>query len=206
MTVRSRGRPRAYDPEQALDRALHAFWKGGFSGTSLDALTEATGMNRPSLYAGLGDKRTMYLKAMRHFQEHARQEFAEALSPRSEDRSFADVIARYLQTAIKVDGPQNNGTSGCAVISTATAEALSDPEIQQFLEQVLRGMDEQVRARLQTARDNGEIAKDADLEALVFLMTSSAHSIGIRARAGEGKEELERKIAGLARSIFLSTQ
>ena len=73
MESKSRGRPRSYDPEQVLERALHAFWKSGFSGTSLDTLALATGLNRPSLYAGLGDKRTIYIKAMRYSRNMPKQ-------------------------------------------------------------------------------------------------------------------------------------
>src|SRR5262249_62055712 len=58
------GRPRAYDPEVALQRAMDAFWDGGFSGTSLDDLSDRTGMNRPSLYAAFGDKQALYLKTL----------------------------------------------------------------------------------------------------------------------------------------------
>src|ERR1044071_6181888 len=66
---RPRGRPRAYEPDVALARALDAFWEGGYSGTSLDQLVEATGMNRPSLYAAFGDKQALYLKALRSYSE-----------------------------------------------------------------------------------------------------------------------------------------
>ncbi len=202
MTTRPRGRPRAYDPEQALDRALHAFWKGGYSGTSLDTLAAATGLNRPSLYAGLGDKRTIYIKAMRRFKEHARAHFGAALAAQPDDQSFADVIARYLRAAIEVDGPQDEtGVSGCAVISTATAEALTDPEIRQVLEDVLEEMDVQLFDRLRSARDSGELPADADIEALGFLMTSTAHSIGIRSRAGQAKQDMEGLVDALALAL-----
>ena len=97
MAIRPRGRPRAYDPEQALECALHAFWKGGYSGTSLDTLAAETGLNRPSLYAGLGNKHTIYIKAMRRFQRRARERFGAALASQPDDRSFVDVIARYLK-------------------------------------------------------------------------------------------------------------
>lgn len=202
MTVRPRGRPRTYDPEQALERALHAFWKGGYSGTSLDSLAAATGLNRPSLYAGLGDKRTIYIKAMRRFQRHARQYFGAALTPRPDDQSFADVIARYLRAAIEVDGPQESiGVSGCAVISTATAEAMTDPEIRQVLDEVIDEMDNQLRLCLEAATARGELAHEADVEALGFLLASSAHSIGIRARAGKTKQDLEQHVDALAHLI-----
>src|SRR5262249_17102093 len=64
---KGRGRPRAYDPETALQTAIEAFWQAGYSGTSLDDLSAATGMNRPSLYGAFGDKRALYLKALDHY-------------------------------------------------------------------------------------------------------------------------------------------
>src|SRR6185503_13287769 len=67
-----RGRPRAYDPDTALARAAATFWKAGYAGTSLDDLVEATGMNRPSLYAAFGDKREIYLKTLEHYREGSR--------------------------------------------------------------------------------------------------------------------------------------
>ena len=62
-----RGRPRAYQPEIALGKALELFRRDGFAGTSLDDLSAATGMNRPSLYAAFGDKHTLYLKALQRY-------------------------------------------------------------------------------------------------------------------------------------------
>ena len=65
--ARPRGRPRRYDPDRAMDAAVGAFLAAGFSGTSLDRLSEATGMNRPSLYGAFGDKEALYLKALAHY-------------------------------------------------------------------------------------------------------------------------------------------
>src|SRR3954451_6934537 len=69
---RKRGRPRTYDPDLALSRAMDVFWKDGFAGTSLDELSAATGMNRPSLYGAFGDKRDLYIKAYQHYRERSR--------------------------------------------------------------------------------------------------------------------------------------
>ena len=73
-----RGRPRAYQPEVALARALDVFWKEGFSATSLDDLSAATGMNRPSLYGAFGDKRELYIKSYESYRERAPQRMGEA--------------------------------------------------------------------------------------------------------------------------------
>jgi len=182
---RPRGRPRAYDPEQALDRAMHTFWKRGYCGTTLDDLSAAMHMNRPSLYAGFGDKHQLYLKAMQRFQAQASQHFAQALAPKADDGSFADVMTRYLYAAI--DLYTTHDTTGCAVIATATAQALTEPDIGQLLD---------------SAAERGALPCDADIEALTFLLTSTAHSIGIRARAGFTRLRLERMAEILVRTLW----
>src|SRR5215470_13614171 len=70
--ARRRGRPRAYEPDVALGKALDLFRKGGFAATSLDDLSEATGMNRPSLYGAFGDKRELYIKTYQRYRDDAR--------------------------------------------------------------------------------------------------------------------------------------
>src|SRR5580700_8840139 len=69
---RRRGRPRAYQPEIALGKALDLFRKDGFAATSLDDLSAATGMNRPSLYGAFGDKRELYIKSYQRYRNDAR--------------------------------------------------------------------------------------------------------------------------------------
>src|SRR5215472_16931180 len=76
----ARGRPRAYDPEEALAQARDAFWDGGYTGTSLDDLSDATGMNRPSLYGAFGDKRALYLETLDRYRELGREAMKEELS------------------------------------------------------------------------------------------------------------------------------
>src|SRR3569623_2416088 len=64
-----RGRPRAYDRAAALKAMRHLFWEKGYAATSLDDLSAATGMNRPSLYGAVGDKRALFMKALMSYRE-----------------------------------------------------------------------------------------------------------------------------------------
>src|SRR6202171_1662722 len=73
VAPKRRGRPRAYQPEVALGKALNLFRKGGFAATSLDDLSAATGMNRPSLYGAFGDKRELYIKSYQRYRADARE-------------------------------------------------------------------------------------------------------------------------------------
>src|SRR5579872_3207131 len=77
VAPKRRGRPRAYQPEVALGKALDLFRKDGFAATSLDELSEATGMNRPSLYAAFGDKRELYIKSYARYRADARAAMVE---------------------------------------------------------------------------------------------------------------------------------
>jgi len=199
---RPRGRPRAYDPEQALERALQTFWKSGYCGASLDMLSAAMHMNRPSLYAGFGDKRALYVKAMQRFQAQARQHFAAALEPKADDASFSDTITRYLYAAIDLYvARKHSEVSGCAVIATATAQALTESDVRRVLDAVLQEMDGQLHACLRAAVDKGALPQETDVEALTFLLAASAHSIGIRARAGHTRARLARMADALARIL-----
>ena len=78
--AKTRGRPRAYDPDRALQAAQDVFWRKGFAETSLDELSAATGMNRPSLYAAFGDKKAIYLKTMERCRERMRVTIKDAFT------------------------------------------------------------------------------------------------------------------------------
>src|SRR4030081_2396224 len=77
VAPKRRGRPRAYQPEIALGKALDIFRKDGFAATSLDDLSAATGMNRPSLYGAFGDKRELYIKSYQRYRADARAAMAD---------------------------------------------------------------------------------------------------------------------------------
>src|SRR5256886_5095663 len=77
VAPKRRGRPRTYEPDVALGKALDLFRSEGFAATSLDQLSAATGMNRPSLYGAFGDKRELYIKSYQRYREDARAAMVE---------------------------------------------------------------------------------------------------------------------------------
>jgi AcrR family transcriptional regulator len=182
-----RGRPRAYDPDAALRRVIQAFWKTGYSGTSLDELSAATAMNRPSLYAAFGDKQALYLRALDHYWQLSYAAMEEALVC---DRPFGEALMRVYESALSFYFPEGAPPRGCFAISTATTEALEDREIRASLAHGLRSLDERFEARIEAARQSGELSKDADPAALAMLASAALHSVAIRARSGTRREEL----------------
>ena len=184
-----RGRPRAFDPEVALQQAIEAFWNTGFSGTSLDDVSAATGLNRPSLYLAFGDKRALYLKALDRYWGLGYAAMRQALAG---DRSLKEALIRVYESALAIYFSGNGHPRGCFAIGTAITEAVQDAKIRRALGEGLRQLDEYFETRIRAAQKRGEVSRDADPVTLALLASATLHSIAIRARAGAKRSELEQ--------------
>ena len=185
---RPRGRPRAYDPEIALQRATESFWRAGYAATSLDDLSAATGMNRPSLYGAFGDKRELYLAALRRYWELSHVAMEEALAY---DRTLREVLRRLYRKALAGYFGGKDGPRGCFAIGTATTEAVRDPKIRALLAEGFQMIDDAFAARIRFARDHGDLPKGADPAVLAMLASATLHTLAIRSRAGASRSTLE---------------
>jgi AcrR family transcriptional regulator len=183
-----RGRPRAYDPEQALDRAMETFWDTGFSGTSLDELSDRTGMNRPSLYGAFGDKEALYLKTLERYREVARAALGRELAV---DRPLADGLRAVYRRALDLYLGGEVGARGCYMIGTAATEAVTSAPVRALLNAAFREIDDGFAWRLRKAHAAGELAADADPEMLAMMASAVLHSLALRARAGAARPELD---------------
>jgi AcrR family transcriptional regulator len=183
-----RGRPRAFDPDAALAQAVDAFWDAGFAATSLDDLTEATGMNRPSLYGAFGDKQALYRKALDVYCERTRVALAAAFSG---DEPLRDGLRRVYDTGIVIYLSGDNGPRGCFIIGTAVAQAVTDPDIRAALAEVLREIEGAFRARIARAQRGGELSAEADPAKLAKVASATLYSLTIHARAGLGRPALD---------------
>jgi TetR/AcrR family transcriptional regulator, copper-responsive repressor len=186
---RPRGRPRAFDPDEALRRALDCFWKRGYSATSLDDLSAAMGMNRPSIYAAFGDKKALYLAATELYQAKSRassaRTFAEAPTIRAGLRQMlSNAIANYTAGDF--------GQRGCFMVGTAVTEAASEPDVKAVLEASNRELETSLTARFREARTRGEPIGPVSPEVQGRMMTDLIYGLALRARAGAPREDLER--------------
>jgi AcrR family transcriptional regulator len=168
---------------------METFWKSGYAGTSLDDLAAATGMNRPSLYAAFGDKRTLYLKALKHYWRMSAREMRAVLT---EERPLRDALNDFYDRAVAIYCGVPGRPAGCFSVSTATAAAAEHEEIRIALAESVRRLDERLEALIRAARGRGEVAQSADPAALAMLGTATLHTIAIRARAGVKTDELAR--------------
>jgi AcrR family transcriptional regulator len=183
-----RGRPPAYDPEEALAKARNLFWKQGFSATSLDGLSAATNMNRPSIYSAFGDKRAFYRTVLENYREKMRDDVRAALSP---DGTLRDALTRLYALFLGLYFQSESQPLGCFMISTGVPEAATDPDVRDILAETFRGFDRMLEKRIALAVANGELPADTDCVTLGRIATSVVSYIAIRARLGESRALLE---------------
>ena len=189
----ARGRPRKFDEDEALNGAMVLFWQKGLSATSLDDLSKAMKMNRPSIYNAFGNKDEIYRKALDRFcgqLDKGMEETLEAI-PELHDglRAFYDrAIAVYCGT---------NPAMGCLMICTAPSEAFSYPQVGEDLRRLIRRMDQGFTKRLKRAQAEGELSVDIEADLTASLLQATLQTVALRARAGASKKELQ-KITGYA--------
>ncbi|MBV6753705.1 TetR/AcrR family transcriptional regulator [Pseudomonas chlororaphis] len=197
--AKGRGRPRAYDPQTALQQALGVFWSTGYAGASLDSIATAAGMNRPSLYAAFGDKHALYIKAFEQYWAQASAAVHEALT--DSRLTLREALLGFYEGQLSIYFSGDGQPRGCFVIGTATTEAAEDREIRDLLADRLSQLDADLEARLRLAVDAGELKADADPAALAVLASSLLHSLSIRARAGKSRAELTELVGNAVKVI-----
>ena len=188
-----RGRPRAYEPDVALGRALDLFRKGGFAATSLDDLSAATGMNRPSLYGAFGDKRELYIKSYQRYRDNARAAVADIFRAQLPLRKR---LERIYGVALDIYVAGEEGPKGCFTVLTAASEAVNDPVIRAMVLDALTELDRAFASCFRIGKERGELSDDADPVVLSQLASATLHTIAIRARAHVPRKELEAIVKG----------
>ena len=193
VAPKRRGRPRAYQPEIALGKALDLFRKDGFAATSLDDLSAATGMNRPSLYGAFGDKRELYIKSYARYRADARAAMIDIFR---DELPIRRRLERIFAVALDIYLSGDAGPRGCFTVMTAASEAVSDPEIRGMVLEGLSELDKAFTACFRLAKENGELPQTADPVVLAQLASATIHSIAVRARARVQRKELEAIVKG----------
>ena len=187
MTIQ-RGRPKLYDTDAALKAAGSVFWAKGYSGTSLDDLSDAMGMNRPSIYRAFGDKEDIYRQTLNQFGKVMDAAFIETLM---NEKDIRKGLRKFYRKALEVYS-RDETALGCMVWSTAPAATLIHPEVQADLLAAINHVDARLRQRVDLAIEQGQIKKGVDAKSLSKLLQALLHSISIRVRAGESIIRLRR--------------
>ncbi|MGW2371277.1 MULTISPECIES: TetR/AcrR family transcriptional regulator [Kitasatospora] len=189
-----RGRPPAFDREEALTAATRLFWERGYEATSVTDLTTAMGIRPGSLYAAFGDKRTLFEEVVRRYGHSPVGAFVGVAL--AEETCARAAFTRILREAAAIY-PDPSHPAGCLVITAATNVSPQDAGVQAHLRE-LRNRNRQVFAdRLRTAQLDGELPPGADPEALAGYLATVIQGMSQQARDGATAEDLAR-VAELA--------
>ncbi len=179
------GRHREFDPDKALEAALCVFWQKGYEGTSFEDLTRATDVARPGLYAAFGNKESLFLKALDRYDANYMTFMSEAL----DEPKARDVVRRILEGSLKVQ-TLNDVTRGCLGVNGALACSNESEPIRQELIARRSATEAALRARLERAREEGELPQSADCAMLAGYVMTVTQGMAVQAKAGASKATL----------------
>jgi AcrR family transcriptional regulator len=182
------GRPRSFDTEKALGRAMEVFWRKGYLGTSLFDLTKAMRINRPSLYSAFGNKRSLFRKTLKHYSKGPSAYLGKALKAPTARAVAEQLLFGVIELLTAARAP---GT--CLWVHGALSCG-DDPIGEEFASQRAAGHDE-LRARFQRAIVEGDLPRDTDATALAQFVQTINFGLTVQASTGATREELLRVVA-----------
>ena len=179
------GRPRAFDPEVALDRAMHVFWAKGYEGASLSTLTRAMRINRPSLYAAFGNKEQLFGKVLDRYMDGPVAWFGKALAAPKASEAVEQI---FLGTA-RMAGDRRT-PAGCLMVQGAlacgNASARKEVAARRAAAEVA------LRRRLQRAKREGDLPKNADPGELARYAMTVVRGMAVQSAGGANRDQLHR--------------
>ena len=182
----ARGRPRTFDTDKALDAALHQFWRHGYEGTSLAMLTDAIGVNVPSLYAAFGNKEALFRKAVDRYIEQPASYLADACR----QPTARKVVEALFRGAIDMVASPRHG-DGCLLVHGALATGPSCDTIRKELARRRAGAESFVRRRLEQAAATGDLPPSADPAKLARYLMTLLWGLSVQAAGGATRAQLE---------------
>ncbi len=181
-----RGRPAQFDQDQALDQALHLFWTHGYEGTSMAELTEALGINKPSLYAAFGNKETLFRKALAKYLSGPAAYVASAMHA----ATAKEVVTTLLNNAVEVMTDPAT-PCGCMVVQGALTCGEGAGLIQKELAGYRLGFEEALTQRFEQAQQDGDLSREAQPRALAKYLATLHQGLSVQATSGASREELQ---------------
>jgi TetR/AcrR family transcriptional repressor of nem operon len=175
------GRPRNFEADTVVERAMEEFWTHGYGGTSPAQLAEATGVGKGSLYNTFGSKRQLFDRALARYGRMGAEHAEEFLSRPGTTR---ERIGAYLRQTVDSDLAQPV-RRGCMAVNTAAELGGQDPEITRALRAIEERIVAVLAARIEQGRRDGDVRPDVDARATAEFLLNTNTGLRIRARTHE---------------------
>jgi len=185
------GRPRQFDREVVLQRAMELFWRRGYEATSLPDLVAAMGISRQSLYDTFGNKRDLYISAIEHYRATQLSQAMQLLERDASPVENVREVVRFFETL-----SADTRCRGCFVANALVEMCPHDPEIARMLRETLELLRHGVERALDAARARGELAAAKSPERLSRALTNAMLGLAVTGRLGVSGAELREIYAG----------
>lgn len=186
-TIKGPGRPKQFDREHALDKALVLFWRHGYEATTMSDLVAATGAKAPTLYSEFGNKEGLFRAAAEHyialFAERSKALLAD------ETRPLSDVLWDYLRDAAAMFTDEAL-PSGCFLICTSAALSTASNDVALMLRARHHRQEDMLLAFFRQRQATGELAGEIDAAGLAKNLVCALHGMSVQAREGAGRDDL----------------
>ena len=190
------GRPRTFDADDALDRAIEVFWRQGYEGTSLGDLTAAMGMNRPSLYTVFGTKEGLFHRAVARYAE---RDMAYVLDALQEPTAFEVVQVFLRDNVAAITRPDR--PPGCLTVQGGVSCGPANRHIAEFLAASRLVGEKAFADRFARAVKTGDLPAGTDAASLARYLMVVSEGLAVHAAAGATRSKL-KKVASLALAAF----
>lgn len=197
QTHRGKGRPREFDREQALSAALKTFWERGYEPASVAELCRVMGINPPSLYATFGNKASLFLEALRFYEN----KYWIAPSERfmTDPDIFSAVDNFFREAATILLSPES--PCGCMVVLAAVNISENEREIISTVQKMRMDTKKMFADRLKKAIKDGQIPPDTDVPALAGALNTLLEGLSLQARDDIFQSELKAMAAHAVRLL-----
>ncbi|MFE6286443.1 TetR/AcrR family transcriptional regulator [Streptomyces sp. NPDC057877] len=193
------GRPRGFDADEALERAMLVFWEHGYEGASLASLTDAMGISTTSMYAAFGNKEELFRKVLERYTEGPSAYLARALGEPTALGVATAVLTGVVRTTTRPARPH-----GCLGVQGALATSDPGQGVRDLLADWRNDGCCRLRERFQRAVDEGDLPPEADPGLLARYVSTLAFGIAVQAASGVGSDELQEMADAALRGWPLS--
>jgi len=187
-----KGRPREFDADKALDAALLLFWRRGYEGTSLSALTDAMGINMPSLYAAFGNKEMLFKKALQRYLQGPAYYLPNALKESTARGAVEKLFAGAIKMVMHPRHPD-----GCLLVHGALASGPDADNARKELSRIRTAAESAVRHRFEHAITSGDLPASVDAAKLARYVITVVWGLSVQGAGGATRTQL-KEVAELA--------
>jgi len=185
QTKKPRGRPSAFDYEEALEKALRVFWTRGYEGASMAELSETMGINRPSIYAAYGNKEELFSKALTRYMAGPVAYVAEAMQQPTAKQAAERFLTRSAEFLSNKHHPR-----GCMIAIGSLFAGEGSEQVQHQLVAYRQGYEHLLSERFALAKSQNDLPQNVNAVALAKYIATVHQGMSVQATSGATEEEL----------------